>query len=88
MEESEAAVRRSSWHHHPQVVERSCFTKVENETLGEFLIQNMPVIFSNADSRAASWAAGLGEHSAQVLESELSFSEGEIDRLFRDKVVA
>lgn len=73
---------------HPQVIERNSFTKVENDTLGEFLIQNMPVIFANAESQAANWAAGLGEHSAQVLESELAFDKDKIADLYRDNVIA
>lgn len=73
---------------HPQVVERKSFTKIENDTLGEFLIQNMPVIFSNAENQTSNWAAGLGEHSAEVLKGELSMGEEKIAELFSSKVIA
>ena len=52
---------------HPQVVERQSFSKVDNDRLAEFLVQNIPVKFRHMDNAASSWVAGLGEHSEEVL---------------------
>ena len=56
---------------HPQVVQRNSFTNLDNDVLGSFLIQNMPVKFGQTDIRASSWAAGLGEHTDSVLQESL-----------------
>lgn len=66
---------------HPQVVERNSFTSVSHEGLGEFLIQNMPVKFSNTDNEAASWVARLGEHTDEVLVEKLNLQQAQIDEL-------
>lgn len=66
---------------HPQVVERNSFSSVEDDVLGKFLIQNMPIKFSHADSKAASWVAKLGEHTDEVLAEKLDLSRSEINAL-------
>lgn len=72
---------------HPQVVERGSFKTVHNDVLGEFLIQNMPVKFSETGNEAAAWVAGLGEHSEEILSAELGLQPQEIERLFAEKIV-
>jgi len=73
---------------HPQVVERQSFSKVDNAKLGEFLVQNIPVKFRHMNNAAASSVANLGEHSEEVLRSELGLAQEEINQLFKEKVVA
>ena len=73
---------------HPQVVERQSFSKVDNERLGEFLVQNIPVKFQHMENAAASWAASLGEHSDEILSSVLGLGQSEIDQLREQKVIA
>ncbi len=60
---------------HPQVVERGSFTRLSNDALGEFLIQNMPVKFGQTDVRASRWAAQLGEHTDVVLQESLGLAD-------------
>lgn len=66
---------------HPQVLERKSFTSLTNDQLGTFLIQNMPIKFSNADTSASSWVAKLGEHTDEVLCDRLALSVVEIAAL-------
>lgn len=73
---------------HPQVVERQSFSSVCNDTLGEFLIQNMPIRLRNSDIKAASWVASLGEHTNDVLSTDLKLGPDAIARLWKDGVVA
>ena len=73
---------------HPQVVERKSFTSLSNDSLGDFLIQNMPVKFSRLDSRAANWVASLGEHTEEVLQERLHLSPAEIAALRASAVIA
>ncbi len=72
---------------HPQVVERGSFRTVNNDVLGEFLIQNMPVKFSQTENQTASWVANLGEHSAEVLHGELGLPLQEIERLRAQNII-
>jgi CoA:oxalate CoA-transferase len=73
---------------HPQVVERQSFSKIIDEHLGEFLIQCLPVKFQHMSNRTASWAATLGQHSDDVLQSELKLSTEKIAELRASKVIA
>lgn len=73
---------------HPQVVERGSFKTVHDDVLGEFLIQNMPVKFSETNNEAAAWVAGLGEHSEEVLSAELGLRPEEIAQLQAEKIVS
>lgn len=66
---------------HPQVLERNSFTALSNELLGDFLVQNMPVKFSNVDSHASSWVAELGEHTDEVLQEKLNLDAHAISEL-------
>lgn len=72
---------------HPQVVERESFTRLNNDALGSFLIQNMPVRFDRTDSKAQSWVARLGEHTDEVLSS-LGMRVDEIEALKQKGAVA
>lgn len=73
---------------HPQVLERQSFGSVSNEKLGDFLIQNMPIKLRNSDVKSASWVAALGEHTDEVLRSELDFDQAAISELRQQGVVA
>ena len=73
---------------HPQVVERNSFTSLSNDQLGEFLIQNMPVKFSQSDNAASTWAARLGEHTDEVLRESLKLDATQIDELRDGGIVA
>ena len=73
---------------HPQVVERNSFTSVSNDQLGEFLVQNMPIKFSQSDNAASSWVAKLGEHTDEVLRESLKLEPAEIEGLRAGGVVA
>lgn len=73
---------------HPQVIERQSFSKVVDDRLGEFLIQCLPVKFQHMSNATASWAATLGQHSDEVLQSELGFSADKIAELHANKVIA
>ena len=73
---------------HPQVLERNSFTTMSNALLGDFLIQNMPVKFSNVDSYPSSWVAELGEHTDQVLQEKLKLDAQEIIKLRTSGAIA
>lgn len=73
---------------HPQVVERNSFTHLSNDQLGEFLIQNMPIKFSNSENSASSWVAKLGEHTDEVLSERLNLTQSEIGELRTSGAVA
>lgn len=73
---------------HPQVVERQSFSTVENDRLGRFLIQNMPIKFQHMDNSASPWVASLGEHSDEVLKTSLGLDTTTIAELRDQKVIA
>lgn len=73
---------------HPQLVERNSFTSLNHDVLGTFLIQNMPIKFSNTDSSAASWVPNLGEHSEEILRERLNLQQPEIDALRDSGVIS
>ncbi|MFT7015266.1 MAG: crotonobetainyl-CoA:carnitine CoA-transferase CaiB-like acyl-CoA transferase [Pseudohongiellaceae bacterium] len=73
---------------HPQVLERKSFTKVSDEKLGDFLIQNMPIKFRNTENSASPWVADLGQHTDEVLAGELGLKQAEIDDLRIQNIVA
>lgn len=73
---------------HPQVVERNSFTTLSDDTLGEFLVQNMPFKFASAETKTASWAAKLGQHTDEVLQNSLGFDATDITTLRDSGVVA
>lgn len=73
---------------HPQVVERQSFSRISDERLGEFLIQCLPVKFQHMNNASAPWVATLGQHSEEVLRSELALSAEIIAELRVSKVIA
>jgi len=73
---------------HPQVLERRSFSEIKDEELGDFLIQNLPMKFSNTETNAKSWVAKLGEHTDEILQERLNLSQPEIDALRHSGVVA
>jgi crotonobetainyl-CoA:carnitine CoA-transferase CaiB-like acyl-CoA transferase len=73
---------------HPQVVERESFTTLAHGDLGTFLIQNIPIHFSQIDTKATSWVADLGQHTEEVLIERLNLSRTEIDALRNSHVIS
>lgn len=73
---------------HPQVVERNSFANINDDVLGDFLIQNMPFKFSGTDNAAASWVAKLGEHTNEILSEGLKLKPAEIESLRANSVVS
>jgi crotonobetainyl-CoA:carnitine CoA-transferase CaiB-like acyl-CoA transferase len=73
---------------HPQVVERNSFTRLSNDQLGSFLIQNMPVKFNQTETQASPWAAQLGEHTNLVLQESLGLNQDAIAALRLSGAVA
>ena len=67
---------------------RQAFSRISDETLGDFLIQNMPARFSSFENPAATWVPGLGEHTREILQAELGLQEADIDSLMGSGVVA
>lgn len=73
---------------HPQVVARQSFTSVSDDSLGDFVIQNMPFKFTRFNANAYHWAPSLGEHTTQVLSEELQLEEQAISRLQEQGAIA
>jgi CoA:oxalate CoA-transferase len=73
---------------HPQIVQRESFTRLSNDALGTFLIQNMPVKFGRAETQAATWVAQLGEHTNAVLQETIGLDQAAIEELRGLGVVA
>ncbi len=73
---------------HPQVLERNSFTTLKDDKLGEFLIQNTPFLFRNADLTATGWVAALGEHTDAVLQEQLGMTRNEIATLRATGIVS
>ncbi len=73
---------------HPQVVERQSFSSVSAEPLGEFLVQNLPAKFRQADTAVTPWAATLGQHTDEILSERLQLDSAEINRLRAARAVS
>jgi CoA:oxalate CoA-transferase len=73
---------------HPQVVARESFSKIHDDKLGNFLIQNMPMKFASFQNNTADWVAKLGEHTEEVMSSELGLSSAELQELRDQKVIS
>jgi crotonobetainyl-CoA:carnitine CoA-transferase CaiB-like acyl-CoA transferase len=70
------------------VVERQSFSPIIDDHLGEFLIQCIPVKFQHMNNRTASWAATLGQHSDDVLQTELGMPAEKIAELREQGIIA
>lgn len=66
---------------------REMFMKVSHAQYGPIDIPGFPFKFSESDWSMRMPAPGLGEHSRMILEQRLGYAPGEVDELFRDKVV-
>ena len=71
---------------HPQVLERSSFTELEDE-FGSFLIQNAPFKFASIDGSTSTLAPALGEQTDEVLSQVLNLSDIEIDQLRQEGTI-
>ncbi|MBV1876920.1 MAG: CoA transferase [Pseudomonadales bacterium] len=72
---------------HPQIAARDSFAQLEDEH-GEFLVQNVPFQFANADLATGKTVASLGQHTDQILTEQLNLSQVEITALRDASVVA
>ena len=68
----------------PQLAHRQAFTEV-HDAAGPFRVLNPPFRFSDSPATVQPWAAGLGEHSDEIL-AEAGFSASEIEA-FRQRGV-
>lgn len=64
------------------------FTEVEQPGIGRFLVPGSPLNFSECPSDPPRRAPILGEHTDEILSSELNFSDREISRLRDSKIIA
>jgi CoA:oxalate CoA-transferase len=71
---------------HPQVLERSSFTELEDE-FGTFLIQNAPFKFASIDGSTSTIVPALGEQTDEVLSQVLNLSETEIEQLRQEGTI-
>jgi len=61
----------------PQVVSRQSLTLV-HDAAGEYLVPNAPFQFKGQPLPAASWVSSIGEHSHEVLNALLGYSEEQV----------
>lgn len=66
---------------------REMFMKVNHAQYGPIDIPGFPFKFSESGWSMRMPAPGLGEHSRMILEQRLGYAPGEVDELFKDKVV-
>ena len=72
---------------HPQVLDRGSFKQLDDE-LGSYFIQNAPFQFRSFDVSTSSHAPRLGEQTHEVLCEVLKLTDGEIDQLYQQGVIA
>lgn len=66
---------------------RGMFQKVNHRQFGDIDIPGFPYKFSEAHGSIRMPAPALGEHSRFILKEWLSYSSGEIDKLYKDKII-
>ncbi|HOT46844.1 MAG TPA: CoA transferase [Spirochaetota bacterium] len=67
--------------------QRDMFMKVSHGEFGEIDVPGFPFKFSGAEGSLRMPAPGLGEHSRMVLEEWLGYSAGEVDALYKEKII-
>uniref|UniRef100_A0A1I8A8G8 CoA transferase n=1 Tax=Steinernema glaseri TaxID=37863 RepID=A0A1I8A8G8_9BILA len=72
---------------HPQVKHLGLVQKVQHASYGEVTLTAPPVEFSGAENRIRSAPPLLGEHTKEILQRELDFSDATLDRLKHDRVI-
>ncbi|MBL4781683.1 MAG: CoA transferase [Porticoccaceae bacterium] len=72
---------------HPHLIERGTVRTISDPVLGDFQVPGMPLRFSDFPKVLPLEAANLGEHNREILSTYLDYSDGEIDRLYKDNVI-
>jgi crotonobetainyl-CoA:carnitine CoA-transferase CaiB-like acyl-CoA transferase len=67
--------------------QRGMFQKVRHEKYGDIDIPGFPFKFSDATGSIRMPAPGLGEHSRFILEQWLGYSSGEVQKLYKKKII-
>jgi crotonobetainyl-CoA:carnitine CoA-transferase CaiB-like acyl-CoA transferase len=68
--------------------QRGMFQKIHHEKYGDIDIPGFPFKFSEATGSIRMPAPGLGEHSRFILEQWLGYTSGEVQELYKKKVIA
>jgi crotonobetainyl-CoA:carnitine CoA-transferase CaiB-like acyl-CoA transferase len=68
--------------------QRGMFQKVHHEKYGDIDIPGFPFKFSDATGSIRMPAPGLGEHSRFILEQWLGYTSGEVQELYKKKIIA
>ena len=71
----------------PQTAARNMIEKVEHPTLGEVKLIGTPFKFSDTKTSVRRAPPTLGEHTDEILQSELGYDAAQIEALRRDKVL-
>ena len=69
------------------VESRGLLAVIDHPRLGEVKVMNSPIKFSETDSGLHGSAPQLGEHNREILSQFLDFSDNEIERLYKEKVL-
>ncbi|HDQ04656.1 MAG TPA: CoA transferase, partial [Deltaproteobacteria bacterium] len=73
--------------HDENLKARGMFQKVKHQQFGDIEIPGVPYKFSEAQGSIRLPAPSLGEHSRFILEEWLSYRPGEVDQLYKDKII-
>jgi crotonobetainyl-CoA:carnitine CoA-transferase CaiB-like acyl-CoA transferase len=72
---------------HPHLLERRTVRSVHDRILGDFQVPGFPLRFSAFPETLELEAPFLGEHNRRILSSYLGYSDEEIERLERERVL-
>lgn len=72
---------------HPQVKARGTIVDMAHPRAGPVRVVGVPVRLSRTPGAIRSPSPRLGEHSAETLREVLGLSEGEVERLIRERIV-
>ncbi len=67
--------------------QRDMFMKVSHGQFGEIDVPGFPFKFSGTEGSMRMPAPGLGEHSRMILQEWLGYSAGEVDALYKEKII-
>jgi len=67
--------------------QRDMFMKVPHGEFGEIDVPGFPFKFSGVEGSLRMPAPGLGEHSRMILEEWLGYGPGEVDELYKNKII-
>jgi 2-methylfumaryl-CoA isomerase len=63
-------------------------SQINQPGIGEYLASGSPIRFAQAGNHSAQPAPVLGQHTEEILKTELGLSDGEVGRLRDEKIVA